>query len=405
MAFASRILGASLLAVLALALLSGPFGTTMPALAAGFGLGVLATVALRRTAPGDAASPAVEAADSLDPGLAAIFDAFDEPLLRIDHGRVRRANRAARLLLGDHVEGEDIRLAIRHPEATSAIAAGDAQPIAIDDLGQRDRRFELSALRLPDGSRLIRLADRSADRATERMRVDFVANASHELRTPLATLLGFIETLEDREAGGDAATRARFLRIMAHEARRMQQLVDDLMSLSRIEVDRFAAPSQPVSLGTLAAETSGIIASAQHLGPDRILVENADDAVVAGDRAQLSQLLHNLIGNALKYGRPGSPVRVVVRGNADEVCLRVIDEGEGIPPDHLPRITERFYRVDPGRSRSLGGTGLGLAIVKHIVERHRGRLAIQSTPGVGTTVSVRLPRVEGKAAGSPPGGR
>jgi two-component system phosphate regulon sensor histidine kinase PhoR len=239
----------------------------------------------------------------------------------------------------------------------------------------------------------VRLRDRTGAYVTERMRVDFVANASHELRTPLATLLGFIETLQDQNAAEDAATRSRFLRIMFDEAKRMQRLVDDLISLSRIEAEKFRAPQTALDLALLVDEVSAAIESGRP-DDDRPLLIDADHGVspVAGDRIQLSQLLHNLIGNALKYGRAGTPVRITL-GNAPGGMMRlsVADEGDGIPPEHLPRLTERFYRVDPGRSRAMGGTGLGLAIVKHIVERHRGRLDIESEVGRGTTVSVLLP--------------
>jgi len=179
---------------------------------------------------------------------------------------------------------------------------------------------------------------------------------------------------------------------MAGEARRMQRLVDDLISLSRIEADRHRAPADEVPLGALARETADTLRGSRS-GASRIEL-TIDDALppVAGDRAQLSQLLHNLIGNALKYGDVTRPVRVAVaRDGGGMVRLSVADEGEGISAQHLPRLTERFYRVDPGRSRAAGGTGLGLAIVKHIVERHRGRLDIASTPGTGTTVTVLLP--------------
>jgi two-component system phosphate regulon sensor histidine kinase PhoR len=223
------------------------------------------------------------------------------------------------------------------------------------------------------------------------MRVDFVANASHELRTPLATLLGFLETLQDEDAV-DAETRQRFVAIMFGEATRMRGLLDDLMSLSRIEAERFAAPRDTVALAALAGEVK---ASVRPIAGGRaIRIENeAGDAPVSGDEVQLSQMLNNLVVNALRYGRAGTPVRIRLEDDPpDLVRISVIDQGDGIPAAHIPRLTERFYRVDPGRSRSVGGTGLGLAIVKHIVLRHRGRLDIQSELGVGTTVSVSLPR-------------
>jgi len=330
-------------------------------------------------------------------GIDGVLDAIRDPLLVLERQHVRHANRAARDLLGAHIVGEDVRLAIRHPAAADRLAGrrpGDDTPVELVGLGHHARRFALTVHPLRDDARLARLVDRTAIHAAERSRVDFVANASHELRTPLATLLGFIETLEDRNAAEDAPTRARFLKIMFGEAKRMQRLVDDLMSLSRIEADKYSLPDDHVPLDRLLADVRRALLAGLDLPDDRIVVQHDGSACdVAGDRAQLSQLLHNVIGNALKYGRPGTPVTVDLACNANAMIrIAVTDQGEGIPPEHLPRITERFYRVDPGRSRALGGTGLGLAIVKHIVERHRGRLSIDSVVGTGTTVTMLLPR-------------
>ena len=327
-------------------------------------------------------------------GVAELVAAFEDPLLLVRDRRVVLANQAARSLLGSHIEGSDVRLAIRHPAAAPHLA-GEAEdgPVRIElmGLGELGRPWELIVTPLPDGSRLVRLADQSQQRAAEQMRVDFVANASHELRTPLATLLGFLETLQDDEAV-DAATRKRFVSIMFGEAVRMRGLLDDLMSLSRIEAERFAAPRDRVELIALV---EAVKESVRPLADGRaIRIENeAGEALVSGDESQLGQMLNNLVVNALKYGRPGTPVRIRLEDAApDLVRISVIDRGEGIPAAHIPRLTERFYRVEPGRSRSVGGTGLGLAIVKHIVLRHRGRLDIQSELGAGTTVSVSLPR-------------
>jgi two-component system phosphate regulon sensor histidine kinase PhoR len=242
---------------------------------------------------------------------------------------------------------------------------------------------------------MVHLSDRSEAVAAEKMRVDFVANASHELRTPLATMLGFIETLQDDRAAGDKATRARFLDIMKGEGKRMQQLIDDLMSLSRIEAERFRAPQDPVDLLALVDEVRTGCAQLIAQRESALVLDNeAGSAIVPGDRGQLLQLLRNLVVNALKYGREGEPVLVRLEAPApDRVKLSVVDHGEGIAPEHLPRLTERFYRVDAGRSRAVGGTGLGLAIVKHIVGRHRGTLDIRSRLGEGTSVSVELPRL------------
>src|SRR5690606_2671109 len=237
------------------------------------------------------------------------------------------------------------------------------------------------------GARIVHLSDSTGAHAADRIRVDFVANASHELRPPLASILGFVETQAD--AGVDDHMRARFLGVIGTDARRMQRLIDHLISLSRIEAGKYHLPDDSVDLGALAHEVRHELAA---LTPDRavdVQIEIKDAQPVRGDRVQLSQLLHNIVGNALKYGRSSAPVRVTLERSGDAMMrLSVRDESEGIAPEHLPRLTERFYRVDSSRSRAAGGTGLGLAIVKHIVERHRGRLDIASTLGKGTTVTV-----------------
>ena len=343
-----------------------------------------------------------------EPDLASILEAVEEPLLLVTDLRVVQANAAARTLLGDHIVGQDVRLAIRHPAAAERLTGGPGATgsgaTQLVGLGQRDQRWELRATRLPSGHQLIHLINLTGSYAAERMRVDFVANASHELRTPLAAILGFCETLRE-EAGEEPETRDRFLGVMQEEARRMQRLINDLISLSRIEAEKYRLPSSSVALGQLAQEVRSELRATGSPRADEIALETEDDLpLVNGDRAQLSQLLHNVIGNALKYGRAGTPVAVKLRRQrGDMVLLSVADEGDGISPEHLPRLTERFYRVDSGRSRSLGGTGLGLAIVKHIVERHRGRLEIRSILGQGTTVTVLLPPAvaPGASGGAP----
>jgi two-component system phosphate regulon sensor histidine kinase PhoR len=229
------------------------------------------------------------------------------------------------------------------------------------------------------------------------MRTDFVANASHELRTPLAAIKGFIETLENPDAGADEKTRTRFLQIMYQEADRMQRLVEDLMSLSRIEAEKYQLPSEPVDLAELVSDVKNVFLNGRSQKDHDFQVLLPDNIpMIQGDYAQLSQLLHNLVSNAYKYGHRGKPVSVSVEPNRTSSMLRlsVTDQGDGIAPEHIPRLTERFYRVDKGRSKSIGGTGLGLAIVKHISERHGGRLEVNSELGVGTTVSVLLPTIK-----------
>jgi len=328
--------------------------------------------------------------------LGAVLEAIVEPVLVIAAGRVEEANGAARDVLGNHITGQDVRLAIRHPAAaerlTAPIGEGSSEAINLVGLGTLDQRWELRVTDLPDGRRVAHLIDQTRSYAAERMRVDFVANASHELRTPLASILGFAETLADG-AGEDPAMRDRFLKVMADEARRMQRLVEDLISLSRIEAEKYRLPDASVDLADLVSEVHSEMMDSADVRAAEIVTDIAADVPpVGGDRVQLSQALHNLIGNAMKYGRAGTPVTVKLwRDASNMVRLSVGDEGDGIPPEHIPRLTERFYRVDSGRSRALGGTGLGLAIVKHIVERHRGRLDIASQVGRGTVVTILLP--------------
>jgi two-component system phosphate regulon sensor histidine kinase PhoR len=326
-----------------------------------------------------------------------VIEAIAEPVLMIAGNRVVEANAAALTLLGEHILGEDVRLAIRHPAAAERLTDPggdqDGEGIALIGLGVRDQRWEMRVSPLESDRRIIQLIDRTGSYAAERMRVDFVASASHELKTPLASLLGYIETLADPEAGGEAKVRDRFLTVMAGEASRMRSLVDDLLSLSRIEAEKYALPTATVDLADLAAAViRELSAGGGARGADLVLDVAVDLPPVAGDRAQLSQLLHNVIGNAMKYGRAGTPVTISI-ANPKPATVRIVvaDQGEGVAPEHVPRLTERFYRVDPGRSRALGGTGLGLAIVKHIVERHRGRLDIASVRGLGTSVTILLP--------------
>ena len=323
-----------------------------------------------------------------------LIDGVDDPLLLVSGRTVSDANSAALILLGRHIIGQDARIALRHPDAASRLAAPPARVrgVALGGIGAPGSKWEMAITPLGDQLRLIHLADRSDAHHAEAMRVDFVANASHELKTPLANLLGYLETLTAPDGPDDPATRTRFLSIMQAEARRMHSLVDDLISLSRIEAEQHRAPETEVALGPLAVSIADSIRTAANQPPDTFALTIDETASpVAGDETQLSQLLHNILGNALKYRRPDTIVRLSLDEIPAGVRLTVTDEGEGIAPEHLPRLTERFYRVDAGRSRTLGGTGLGLAIVKHIVERHRGRLDIASTVGVGTTITILLP--------------
>jgi two-component system phosphate regulon sensor histidine kinase PhoR len=362
------------------------------------------SVALARTSSSGHRSPEqpVEAAGLPPlPDTPELLEAVDEPLLIVRNRRVLLANSAARALLGDHIQGVDVRLAIRHPAAAERLAdpQSDEAPERVTrtelvGLGDRERRWAMSATLLGDGSRLVHLADRSEAHASEQMRTDFVANSSHELRTPLATLLGFLETLQDESAAEDRNLRTRFIDIMFKEAKRMHRLVDDLISLSRIEAERFSLPRESVELLPLVEEVRRTSSRGPQDQESDIEVQHGSLVpVVLGDRLQLLQLLQNLIGNALKYGSAGGTVTIrFEEAGPDMLRMSIIDRGEGIAPEHLPRLTERFYRVDPSRSRAMGGTGLGLSIVKHIVGRHRGRLDIRSKVGEGTAVHVYLPQ-------------
>ena len=325
------------------------------------------------------------------PGVRALIEALEEPALIVERGTVMLANGRARRLLGSRVEGRDVRLAIRHPQALEQILAyrpGDLEVIGIAEPG---RPWRLSIRELEQGVVLIRMIDRSDTVAAEKMRVDFVANASHELRTPLSTIGGYAETLAE-EQDLPAETRSNFGRVIRDESRRMLRIIEDLMSLSRIEADRFVAPSDRVSLASViqsSVATAGIGGS-----QCRIELKIAEDLPhVRGDQAQLIQIFDNLVGNALRYGcdKPDCSIEISAEQSGRWVKATVTDHGPGIAREHLPRVTERFYRADPARSRESGGTGLGLAIVKHIIERHKGSLEIQSTTGLGTSVSVRLP--------------
>ena len=323
----------------------------------------------------------------------AMIGALDEPALIVEGSRTIAANAAARVLLGQRIEGADVRIAIRHPEALVTILSARNGDLELVGIGGADRPWLLTVRQIDRGLRLVRLVDRSAGRAAERMRVDFVANASHELRTPLATIAGYAETLAE-EGDVDAETRRRFGTVIHSEARRMLRIVEDLMSLSRIEAERFLAPRDAVDLAEvarLAADNMRPLIERQACSVDLQLEDGLPP--VAGDFGQLLQTADNLLANAVRYGcsRKDSRVVIEVRRDDGRALLAVRDDGEGIAAEHLPRLTERFYRIDAARSRDSGGTGLGLAIVKHIVERHRGVLDIRSAPGRGTSVEIRLP--------------
>jgi two-component system, OmpR family, phosphate regulon sensor histidine kinase PhoR len=349
----------------------------------------------------------------------AVIAAAPDPVILIDRERrIVRANPASADFVGAVAEPRDLAAALRNPAlltAADAVLRGEpAQSVQFAVSVPIPRQLEARFARIPrseaaalDGAAaVLTLHDVTALRRAEQMRADFIANAGHELKTPLATLIGFIETLLG-PAKDDPEARERFLSIMRVEAQRMARLVDDLRSLTRIEQSEHVPPSGRVVLGPLIQHVAAAMELRAGERGMRIRLDLAPDMPeVQGERDELAQLFQNLLDNAIKYGRPQS--EIVVTGETGTaapgplVAVAVTDHGEGIPAEHLPRLTERFYRVDTGRSRELGGTGLGLAIVKHIVNRHRGRLEISSSLGVGSTFTVWLPAA---AAGAESGSR
>jgi two-component system phosphate regulon sensor histidine kinase PhoR len=336
------------------------------------------------------AAERLDAADISRDAIHQTLAPLGQPLLLLEGTRIVEANQAARAALGEHISGQDARIALRHPDAMRLIDAPDGTSVAIAGFTGTRTLWQLTRRDVGPGRWMIELVDRTAESDIGRAHTDFVANASHELRTPLASIIGYAETLKD-DAALDTDTRQRFTGIIEREAQRMLSLVEDLMTLSHVEAEKHDRPREPLDLGQLAARVVGEVSTLK--GKERVELAAAEpDLQVLGDAGQLEQLLRNLIDNALKYGGPDSPVSVaVVRDGEGRVGLTVSDRGPGIPPEHLPHLTRRFYRTDPGRSRASGGTGLGLAIVKHIVERHLGELDIASALGEGTRVSVSLP--------------
>jgi two-component system phosphate regulon sensor histidine kinase PhoR len=347
--------------------------------------------------------------------VAAVIAAMPDPVVAVDaKGIVIAHNEKAQAFAPGLRRGEPVLLALRIPEIIEGI-----RQTTVSGLPHRAEFFErvpvdrwYEAHLLPVRMRqaatpaqpdfiLITLRDLTRLRRVEEMRADFVANASHELRTPLASLAGFIETLQG-PARDDPAARERFLAIMKQQAHRMARLIDDLLSLSRIELKAHVRPETPIDLASVLRQVADAM---QTLARDRevdIVISTPDEAIIVpGDRDELMRLCENLVENALKYGAAGKRVEITLaRTNAQEApeaLLSVTDFGPGIAPEHLPRLTERFYRVDVAQSRAEGGTGLGLALVKHIVNRHRGRLIIESDFGHGATFSVRLPLAQGLA--------
>jgi len=328
-----------------------------------------------------------------------VFSALPVPVLLIDQaGTVTRANREAEQLLARDLKGVPISLVFRSPVILSAIDEAISRGVenALQFRARRPREMMLAAsIRvLPDTApdRIVLMIEDITSRILiEETRSDFVANASHELRTPLAAISGLVETLQGA-AKDDPAAGERFLGMIAKQTVRMTRLVNDLLSLSRIEADENILPTTEEDVGAIVSE---VLASMQPLAEARgaqIVADlSGDRLMVRGSRDELNQVFVNLIENAIKYARDSGPIRIAVSKRGESAAITVSDKGPGIDPEHVPRLTERFFRVDPADSRARGGTGLGLAIVKHIVNRHRGTLEISSIPGNGSDFIVCLP--------------
>lgn len=332
-----------------------------------------------------------------------IVNALPHSALIIDSNlNILCANGHAEKLFDRDLSGVGFVRVLRQPEAlqcvSGALDSGEYRSCNLILRLNTARTYLASAGMLSDEAfekrLLFTLTDISAEIAAEKSRSTFVANVSHELRSPLTSLMGVVETLKG-PARKDEAARDRFLDLMQGETDRMSRLVGDLLSLAKLEAKEHVAPDGEVDVSRVIQRIVAVLEEGNPLYKGRVeLIEGADLLPIKGDRDELTEVFQNLIENALKYSAPDTPVTVEITNKTKSMrWLRVIinDRGEGIAPEHLPRLTERFYRVDKGRSREMGGTGLGLAISKHILNRHRGRLAIDSEIGQGTSVSVSLP--------------
>lgn len=336
-----------------------------------------------------------------------LAEALPDPVILLSRdGQVLFYNRPAEDLFPSLRDGVHISLVIRTPEFLDAVSSAPKRGRAVTvNYAQRvpvGRRMAVTVAPLArssehDGNILVFLRDLTEGERINQMRADFITNASHELRTPLASLRGFIETLQGT-AKDDRGARERFLPIMAEQASRMTRLIEELLSLSRVEMNAHVAPSDLVDLNDILGQAGDTLEPlADDAGISMEIARFPGPAMVLGERDELLQVLQNLVQNALKYGNPDGQVRVEAkhipslgRQGSGRYAISVVDDGPGIPPEHLPRLTERFYRVDVASSREKGGTGLGLAIVKHILNRHRGELTISSEPGKGSTFTVML---------------
>jgi two-component system phosphate regulon sensor histidine kinase PhoR len=400
------LLGRWIAAIVLIAILAGAAFGWLPAYVALPAVAIVAAfiaVEIRSASKGiPVARPEALAAESNNFGaqLAAIINALPEPVLLVDRAnKLLAGNVAAAAIFGRLRVNEPISLTLRNPQIVDAVgraASGISQNFEVNERLPVERSLDAHVVPLVFGEEqpklfLLTFRDRTQERRVEQMRVDFVANASHELRTPLASLSGFIDTLLG-PARDDSAAREKFLGIMSDQARRMSRLIDDLMSLSRIELSLHLQPQTQVDLAELVSRACDILAPlAKERGVALEVKREAAKLEVRGDRDELIRVFENLIENALKYGASGKRVEVTLRAEEGEALVAIRDFGPGIAPEHLPRLTERFYRVDVERSRAQGGTGLGLALAKHVLARHRGRLTIESESGQGAIFTARIP--------------
>lgn len=405
---------------LALGILAAWTGEWLFCLVLAFALASIAVMRLyfarnqvTETIPGQTAIEPVlggDAAAAGNKGIQDLIERMPDPIMMLDqNGRILAANSGIRSLFDGAEPRKHIANIIRNPsvlEAFDAVSVGaTARTVEFSILATTERAFEAHIAPMDHYAGkprtvLMVLHDLTRAKRVEEMRADFVANASHELRTPLASLTGFIETLRGH-ARDDAEARERFLGIMSDQATRMRRLIDDLLSLSRIELNEHVRPAGHVNMGDVVEEAVGALSPVAERSATTIAVDEPPTLPhVAGDREELYQVVQNLVDNAIKYGRQGGKIAISMGlrrpasgepGPSPAVFVSVKDDGPGIAREHLPRLTERFYRVDVRRSREVGGTGLGLAIVKHIVNRHRGRFLIDSKPGEGATFTVLLP--------------
>jgi two-component system phosphate regulon sensor histidine kinase PhoR len=334
----------------------------------------------------------------LPPLTRLLLERLPMPVMLLDDDeRVLFVNHSMREVLGPGLDRKRASSVLRNPEVLAAIAGagrGESSDVPFTLPVPVERHFQAYAARISVAPpvMVLLLHDLTTVRRSEQMRADFVANASHELRTPLAAVTGFIETLRGH-AKDDPDAREQFLEIMATETARMRRLINDLLSLTRIEMNEHVKPEGRVALESVVRQAAAALKPLAAQDGITVAVK-ADVGIsdVMGDQDELVQLFQNLIHNAIKYGRENGKVSVTIgQGAEGQVFAAVRDDGEGIAPGAIPRLTERFYRVDVKRSRERGGTGLGLAIVKHIVNRHQGRLSIESKLGEGSTFTVVLP--------------